>query len=271
MRKLYLFLFSMFILSAVSAQEKATYKLIENIGYRSTGGEYALERCKLDLYYPEDIKDFPTVIWFHGGGLTSGSKSIPGELKDCGMAVVGVNYRLTPKVKVHDCIEDAAAAVAWVFQEIAKYGGSRQKIFVAGHSAGAYLSSMIGLDKKWLAQYQIDADDIAALFPLSGNAISHMAYRREKGLTDSHPLIDEYAPLYYVRKEAPPYIIVSGDRELEMLGRYEENAYLWRAMKVAGHSQTYIYELDGYNHGDMCAPSFHIVKKHIKDVLKDIL
>lgn len=267
MKRILSLLLCVFIVTGVAAQNTA-YTLIENVSYRSSGDDYALERCKLDVYYPENIKGFATIVWFHGGGLNSGEKSIPKELKDCGIAVVGVNYRLTPHVKVHDCIEDAAAAVAWVFQEIARYGGDTKKIFVTGHSAGAYLTSMIGLDKKWLAVHGVDADEIVALYPLSGNVISHLAYRGERGMSDTHPLIDEYAPLYHIRKDAPPYIIVTGDRELELAGRYEENAYLWRMMQVIGHPQTLLYELDGYNHGDMCAPSFHIVKNHMKEILK---
>lgn len=169
-----------------------------------------------------------------------------------------------PKATLTDCIDDAAAAVSWVFKEIGKYGGNPHKIVVSGHSAGGYLTNMIGLDKKWLSKYDINADSIAALIPFSGHAISHFAYRQSKGMKDSQPSIDEFAPLYYVRPDAPPLVIVSGDRELEMLGRYEENAYFWRMMKVAGHQKVFLYELDGYDHGSMADPAFHILKNHVK-------
>lgn len=253
----------------LTAQENVTYRTVEDIPYRTEGNAYSRERCKLDLYYPEQIKDFPVVVWFHGGGLSGGNKFIPEELTGCGLGVVAVNYRLLPKGSLTDCIDDAAAATAWAFRNIAGYGGDPHKIFVSGHSAGGYLTNMIGLDKKWLKKYDIDADSIAALIPFSGHAISHFAYRQSKGMKDTQPSIDEFAPLYYVRPDAPPLIIVSGDRELEMLGRYEENAYFWRMMKVAGHKQTYIYELDGYDHGAMASPAFHILKNHVKRVLEE--
>ncbi|WP_297450402.1 alpha/beta hydrolase [uncultured Alistipes sp.] len=240
------------------------YRLEENIPYRTTGDPYTLERCKLDVYYPESEKDSPVVVWFHGGGLSGGEKFIPAVLMICGLVVVAVNYRLLPKATLHDCIEDAAASVAWTFGQIEKYGGDPRKIYVSGHSAGGYLTSMIGLDKKWLATHRIDADSIAALIPFSGHAICHFAYRQAMGMSDTQPLVDETAPLFHVRPDAPPMIIVSGDRELEMLGRYEENAYLWRMMKVCGHKETYLYELDGYDHGAMAAPAFHILKNYIR-------
>ncbi|MEM1212748.1 MAG: hypothetical protein AAGI68_10675, partial [Planctomycetota bacterium] len=53
-------------------------------------------RCKLDIYYPEHIKDVPTVVFLHAGGLTGGQRFIPGELRRQGIAVVAADYRLSP-------------------------------------------------------------------------------------------------------------------------------------------------------------------------------
>ncbi|MDH6306949.1 acetyl esterase/lipase [Parabacteroides sp. PF5-5] len=268
MKRILLSLLSLLFVNIAFAQTVTAYKIVENLNYRTDGDAYSRERCKLDVYYPEGEKGFATVVWFHGGGLSSGKKHIPEQLKNCGLAVVAVNYRLLPKAQLSDCLQDAAAAVAWTFNEIGQFGGDPHKIFVSGHSAGGYLTSMIGLDKKWLEAYHIDTDRIAGLIPFSGHAISHFAYRQSKGMKDTQPSIDEFAPLYYVRPDAPPLVIVSGDRELELLGRYEENAYFWRMMKVAGHKETYLYELDGYDHGAMAAPAFHILKTHVKEILK---
>lgn len=269
MKRIFLSLLILLLFLDGFAQTSESYKTIKDIPYRTSSSDnYITERCKLDVYYPADVTNFPTVVWFHGGGLSGGSKFIPAELLNSGLGVIAVNYRLLPKCDFTDCIDDAAAAVAWAFNEIEKYGGDKKKIFVSGHSAGGYLTNMIGLDKRWLKKYNIEADSIAALVPFSGHAISHFAYRQSKGMKETQPSIDEYAPLFYVRPDAPPMIIVSGDRELEMLGRYEENAYFWRMMKVAGHKEVYLYELDGYDHGAMASPAFHILKNHIKDIIK---
>ncbi len=231
----------------------AKYNLASDILYREGNDltDYMRERCRLDVYYPTQVKEFPTVVWFHGGGLTGGERSVPDALKEKGIAVVAVNYRLSPKVKSPAYVDDAAAAVAWTFKNVEKYGGSRRKIFVSGHSAGGYLTSMIGLDKHWLAAYGIDADEIAGLIPYSGHAITHFTVRAERGIDGKQPVVDEMAPLFHVRKDAPPLLLITGDRELEMLGRYEENAYLWRMMQLVEHPDTTLYELDGYNHGQM--------------------
>lgn len=253
-----------------SDSEAIAYKVEENIHYRqdTSRDAYIRERCLLDIYCPEQVKGFPTVVWFHGGGLTGGEKFIPKELQEKGLAVVAVNYRLSPKVKHPAYIDDAAAAVAWVFQHIEDYGGDPDKVFVSGHSAGGYLVAMIGLDKSWLQRYGVDADKLAGIIDFSGHAITHMTVRAERGIKDTQPMVDEYAPLYHVRRDAPPLVLVSGDRELEMLGRYEESAYFYRMMKVVGHQQVYLYELDGFGHSAMASPGFHILLRHVKELTK---
>jgi acetyl esterase/lipase len=255
----------------INAQKNQEYSLKENISYRNPeeaqNDKYIAERCKLDIYYPEKTKGFTTVVWFHGGGITSGEKFVPDKLKNQGIAVVAVNYRLNPKVNCPAYIEDAAAAVAWTFNHISEFGGDPAKIVVSGHSAGGYLASMVGLDKKWLAKYDIDANKIAMLIPFSGHCITHMTIRKERGIPDTQPVVDEFAPLYHVRADAPPLILITGDREREMLGRYEENAYMMRMMKVAGHQKTKLYELDSFDHGGMASPAFEILLAEIRKSL----
>lgn len=269
MKKILIILFIL-LFSLLSLPQTNKYKFIYNIPYYWNeiilSDDYIKERCLLDIYYPEEIINFPVVVWFHGGGLTGGEKEIPDALKEKGFAVVGVNYRLSPRVKAPAYIEDAAAAVAWVFKNITKYGGDTSLIFVSGYSAGGYLTNMIGLDKKWLAVHNIDADRIAGLISLSGQAITHFTVREERGIPGTQPIIDELAPLYYVRKDAPPLILITGDSELELLGRYEENAYLQRMMKITGNTKTKLYKLDGYDHGILEA-AFPLMVKEIKQII----
>ena len=255
------------LVTAQSKTSSVTYRTENNIPYRSGANlsEYEKERCKLDIYFPENVDSFTTIVWFHGGGLTGGEKSIPERLKNHKLAVVAVNYRLSPKAKSPVFIDDAAAAVAWVFKNIQKYGGDPKKIIVSGHSAGGYLTSMIGLDKQYLAAYGIDANSIQKLVPFSGQMITHIVIRKELGIPNTQPLIDKFAPLFHVRADAPPLYLITGDRELEMLGRYEENAYMWRMMNIAGHKQTTLYELDGFDHGGMAEPAFDLLLKIIRN------
>ena len=254
------------------AQQKA--KRQNDIFYYPDSGSvkdaYIKSQCRLDFYYPENVKNYATIVWFHGGGITGGRKEVPKELMDKGVAIIGVGYRLSPKVNAPAYIEDAAAAVAWAFKNIEKFGGSKKLIFVSGHSAGGYLSTMVMLDKQYLGKHGIDANSIAGIVPFSGQAITHFTVRQEQGIKDIQPTIDKYAPLYHVRADAPPMLLITGDKELEMLGRYEENAYFNRMMKLAGNKSTRLYELQGFDHGGMAQPAFPLLLKEVARLKKEI-
>ncbi len=274
MNKTLSFLLCLCFLLDTTVTMSQTYKTESSIPYRqSSPDEYTTHQCVLDIYYPIDSSNFATVVWFHGGGLTGGDKEIPQELQNQGICIVGVRYRLctddrsaiNADVKTSDCIDDAAAAAAWVMKNIEKYGGDRNRIFLAGHSAGGYLVSMIGFDKSRLAKYGVDADDFAALIPYSGQMITHFHNRKQRGISELQPLIDSEAPLYHIRKDCPPILLICGDRERELLGRYEENAYCWRMLKLVGHPEVHLYELDGFDHGSMARPAHFIALEYIKN------
>jgi acetyl esterase/lipase len=268
MRRFKVFFILLFSFVALSFGQETTYTFEQNISYYDDtmpSDDYMVERCLLDIYYPSNSQGYPTVVWFHGGGLTAGNKEIPEALKDKGVAVVGVNYRLFPKVNAPKYIEDAAAAVAWVIKHIEEFGGDPAMVFVSGHSAGGYLSMMVGLDKSYLAHFGVDADRIAGLIPFSGHTITHFTVREERGIPGTQAIVDNLAPLFHVRNDAPPLLLITGDRELEMLGRYEENAYLMRMMKIVGHKDTRLFELDGYGH-QMAEPAFPLLLNEINRI-----
>lgn len=118
--------------SRIRAAEVAggEFKVVANLAYKSGAGlsEYEQQRCKLDLVLPVGRTDFATLVWFHGGGLTGGSKS-EGFAKQLarafGVAVAAANYRLSPQATYPAYVEDAAAAVAWVHGNIGAHGGTR--------------------------------------------------------------------------------------------------------------------------------------------------
>ena len=261
---------SALIISALFAASTwaAADKVICDIPYSAKTDRYSSERLKVDVSFTENADNAPVVVWFHGGGLEGGSKELPPAICNKGYVVIGVNYRLLPNVRVTDIIDDAAEAVAWTVKNVAKYGGEPKKIIVSGQSAGGYLSMMLCLDKTWLNKYAIDADSIAAYIPFSGQAITHFNARKMDGISPLQPIIDETAPLYWVRSDCPPLILITGDRELELYGRYEENAYLFRMMQLVGHKNTKLFELDGFDHGSMAQPAFFILNSYIRDNIK---
>ncbi|MFM1912857.1 MAG: hypothetical protein RIR51_695 [Bacteroidota bacterium] len=262
MKKLLLFL--LILTNGLFAQD---YQLKKDLQYQS-GDEYMNERNKLDVYFSSELKDAPVLIFFHGGSIKAGSKYIPKNLEEQGIVVVTANYRLYPKVSVKEAVEDAAAVVKWTVDHIKEYGGSVDKLFITGHSAGGYLASMVALDSSYLRKYGLDQNVFAGIIPLSGHQITHMTVREAQGISPVQATIDEMAPIHYTRKDTPPYIMITGDRELELLGRYEENAYMWRMMKLNGNKNTELYELDGYNHGGMVEPAIPLLIRRIREISK---
>ena len=269
--KNFIFLFTFLAISFQSnysqsekQEQKNKYSIEKNISYFK-GDEYTNKRCVLDVYFPKSNENLPTLIYFHGGGLKRGNKYIPEYLKEKGIIVVAVNYRFYPEVSVKEIIHDGAMAVKWVYDHIIDYGGNQNKIFLSGHSAGGYIISMLGLDESYLSNVGLNPRQIAGLIPLSGHTITHMTAREEIGIGPKQPIIDKMAPIYHVKENTPPYIMITGDRELELLGRYEENAYMQRMMRISGNKKTELYEIQGYGHM-MVYPAIPILLRKIKEI-----
>ncbi len=259
----------------------AEEKLVKDIPYYEAGApevgnlEYRAERCKLDILYPDDVKDFATVVYFHGGGLTGGSKGINKVLRESKIAVVAPNYRLSGKsgTVAPDYIVDAAAAVAWTIKHIKEYGGNPDKVYISGHSAGGYLAAMIGLDAQYLKKFDLSTDKLAGVLPLSGQMTTHfriMKEYKEKDPNFNAPvLIDQYAPLWHARKDAPPLVLLVGDTEIEWPSRVEENQLLEARMRRNyKHPYVRIYSFPGFNHGSMQTPGLMVLKEEIKKLEK---
>lgn len=258
-------LMAAFSASAQQHPQDEGYNFVQNVSYVSADetDEYRKERCVLDIYYPDTDEGFATLVWFHGGGLTGGSKELLEGFRRQGFAVVAVNYRLFPKCKCPDYIDDAAQAVAWTYDNIEKYGGDKDHIYVSGHSAGGYLTLMVALAKEYAAKYGFDADKIAKVYPVSGQTVTHYTIRKERGLPDGIPVVDGYAPMSHAGRGGAPMVLISGDRDLEMLARYEENAHLLALLEHFGHDSV-LYEMQGFDHGTVLAPAVALIASDIR-------
>lgn len=231
-------------------------RVLKDIPYRSGQGlsESELKRCKLDLYLPEG-KDFPTLVWFHGGGLKEGSKTednipkVAARFAEEGIAVVAANYRFSPKVLYPAYIEDAAAAVAWTLRNIAQHGGSTAAVFVGGHSAGGYLALMVGMNPDYLNKEGLRLDQLAGLIPFSGQVMTHYTVRGERGIDKHKVTADEAAPVFYNRKGLLPLLVLYADHDFP--AREEENAYFVAIAKDAGNKDVTGYLAKGRTHGSI--------------------
>jgi acetyl esterase/lipase len=212
--------------------------------------EYASEQCKLDVFYPKGVEKFPTIVWFHGGGMRMGERQwgeiVAQRFVPEGIAVVTVSYRFSPIVKNPVYIEDAAAAIAWTFENIKNYGGDPEKIFLSGHSAGGYLTLINGMDKRYLAKHNISNMSLAGLMPISGQTITHSTIRGERGIPEGTQMVDEFAALYYANIVGPPCLCICGSDDLPL--RSAENIYFVEVQKSAGNKNISFIEVEGRDH-----------------------
>lgn len=207
----------------------------------------------LDLYLP-DTDEFPVFVYFHGGGLENGSRRDGCVMDDYllahGVAVAEVEYRMYPTAHYPDFVEDAAAAVAWVYHHIGEYGRCCG-VYVGGSSAGGYLSMMLCFDKRWLTPYGIAPTDLSGFVHDAGQPTTHFNVLRERGIDSRRVIVDDAAPLFHIGTAAdwPPMLFIVSDNDMK--GRYEQTQLVRVTMQHFGCNMSRVQYCE--MHGTHCA------------------
>lgn len=232
------------------------FRVIKDIQYKkdSPASEYEYQRCKLDLYLPEGVENYPVLVWFHGGSLKRGSKddemniNLAERFAGEGMAVALVNYRLAPEVVYPAYVDDAAASVAWVINNISEYGGNPESVFIGGHSAGAYQVLMLALAEEFLGQYGKSPHQVAGVIAVSGQTFTHYTVRKERGIKrpERTAVIDDASPCYHAKSDTPPLFFIWADGDTE--SRIQENKALISLLRKAGNNNIVSREIADRNH-----------------------
>jgi len=226
-------------------------RVVQNLDYVE-GQDYADAKDKLDLYLPEAQAGFPVVVFFHGGGLTNGNKDgsvhVGQALASRGIGAAVVNYRLSPSVAHPDHAKDAARSTAWVHRNIGQYGGDPAKIFVSGHSAGAYLAALLVLDPRYLIHESMSPNDLAGAAPISGFFyVDKVAPDRSKDVWGEDPFDWLGAsPSQFVRDDAPPMLLLYADGDDPW--RREQNEDLKAALEAEGHKDVATVQIADRDH-----------------------
>jgi acetyl esterase/lipase len=176
-------------------------------------------RQRLDLYSPVNgPRPAPVVVFFYGGSWRTGSRAdylFVGEaLASRGCIVAVADYRLHPEVRFPDFIDDSAAAVAWVRAHAVAHGGDAGRLFVMGHSAGAYNAAMVALNGRYLERAGAVPGGIAGLVGLAGPydflPLDSRLLRNIFGWPDTPP---ETQPIRFVGPAAPPTLLLTAQRD----------------------------------------------------------
>jgi acetyl esterase/lipase len=214
--------------------------------------DYAEDRDKLDIFMPEGATDAPVIVFFHGGALQYGDKS-HGEVLAMrfvpeGVGIASANYRLSPAVMHPAHIQDAAAAFAWAVKNIERYGGDPERVYVSGHSAGAYLATLMALDPAHLALHDLKLDTIRGTI-----AISPFLYVEEVA-KDRPKTVWGEDPDAWMAASATPHIEAGKG---PMLLLYAAGDARWRkaqieafgkAMRAVGNGDIHVKEVQNRDH-----------------------
>ena len=175
-------------------------------------------RHKLDVYVPDKSvagATLPVVIFFYGGGWVDGDRAdyaFAGRAFAAqGFIAVVADYRLVPQVRFPAFVEDGALAVKWVRDNIAGSGGDPARIALSGHSAGAYIASMLTLDKRFLTNVGVDPAIVRGAALLSGPADFYpFTEQRGRDALGAWPRPAETQPISFARADAPPMLLMHG-------------------------------------------------------------
>lgn len=223
------------------------------------------QRQCLDIYQAAGGTPRPVVVHIHGGGWAAGDKKNNAQSKAQALDAIGwmlvtPNYRLSPEVKHPGHIEDIAAAVAWVHDNIAAYGGDPDRIVVMGHSAGAHLAALVATDHERLAAHGKSPDILDGIILLDGAAYDIPAMLGNPNIPDRARRTHERwvgtdradwtdaSPMLQVTPDVgtPPFLILHIARPMAAT----ESRRLGEALEAAGVS-TVVLECPDDDHGSI--------------------
>ena len=241
-------------LTAINAlTPTGSYRKIAGIAYGAD------PRNRLDVYSPRPQAaqgPAPVVVFFFGGNWNSGNRAdyqfIGEALASRGIVAVIADYRLFPQVRYPSFLEDSAQAVAWAAHQAQSYGGDPKRLYVMGHSAGAYNAAMIALDPRWLARERMSPDALRGWIGLAGPydfiPIRNVETRPVFFFPDTPP---DSQPINHVAATAPPALLIAS-RNDDLVDPMRNTGGLARRLRAAGVPVQEIY-FDGTSHTTLIA------------------
>lgn len=194
----------------------------------------------------------PVLLFFYGGSWMSGRRQDYGFVGRAyasrGFVVVVPDYRKVPAVRFPAFVQDAAAAVRWTHDNIARYGGDPDRIVLAGHSAGGYLATMLALDHRYLEAAGVDPGIVKAAAGLAGPYDFYpFTWAPAQAAMGAAPDPRETQPIRFARADAPPLWLATGTADETI--RPANSVALAARLRAAGSRTTVLRRYPGLGHG----------------------
>lgn len=214
----------------------------------------SLPRQQLDVYAPGTQDQAPVVVFWYGGSFERGNREkyrfVGAALAEAGLVAVLPDYRVYPEVRFPVFVEDAAAAVRWVRDNIKDYGGDPTRIFLMGHSAGAYLATLTALDRRYLQKAGAGDLRLRGVIALSGpHVLTPNTDVLNRIFAAPWRLVD-WQPVHFASVAAPPMLLIHGASDT--LVDPEHSSRLAEALRLAGASAQ-LELIAGAGHADTVA------------------
>jgi acetyl esterase/lipase len=175
-------------------------------------------RHSMDIFLPKPTGTAPpVVVFFYGGAWRAGDRQqyrfVGRSLAACGVMAVIPDYRVWPEVKFPGFLDDGAAAVAGALEAARRLGGDTGRLFLMGHSAGAYIATMLGLDPTWLGREGLSPDQaISGVIGLSG-VYDFLPFNKRAHAEIFAPFGATTQPVTFADHVAPPMLLMAGKRD----------------------------------------------------------
>jgi acetyl esterase/lipase len=211
-------------------------------------------------------------VFFYGGSWNRGERAdyrFVGEaLASRGVLTLVADYRLYPEVRYPAFLEDGAQAVALALRDASRWGGDAKRVFVVGHSAGAYNAAMLALDGRWLKAAGRQPSELAGWVGLAGPYDFLPIVNPDVRPVFFHPDVPAGTqPIAYVDSASPPSFI--GAARKDSLVDPERNSVgLANRLQAAGRPVT-LRLYDRVNHITLAA-AFSAPLRWLAPVLDDV-
>lgn len=175
-------------------------------------------RRSLDVHAPAHSRNAPVVLFFYGGSWQHGAREryrfVASALAAKGLVAIVADYRVYPEVGYPRFLEDAALAARWTRDHAAEFGGDPRRLFVMGHSAGAYIAAMLALDARWLASVDLHPNEtLAGLIGIAGPYDFLPLRDKTLEIIFGGANRAETQPIVHVAAGAPPAFLATGTRD----------------------------------------------------------
>jgi arylformamidase len=171
----------------------------------------------LDVFAPAGARGAPILVFLHGGAWLRNTRedvSHPAPiLVERGAIYIAPDYASLKTARLPDLAENCRRAVAWAAHNAAGLGGDPDRVFVAGHSAGAHLAAC-ALTTDWTARGE-RADLIKGAMLLSGmyDLYPVLLSSRRSYVKITAEEAAALSPIRHLRRVVCPVAIVSADQD----------------------------------------------------------